>query len=221
MAGRLIVVTGTGTGIGKTHFAEALLLAWQRRAPRVAGWKPVESGVAHAGPLTDAERLRRASTFHVKQAPHAFPEPLSPHLAARLHGVILRAEDLLPPIARLRAEADVVVVELPGGLFTPIAAHLLNAELAARMSPDAVLLVAPDRLGVLHDVTAAVRASRTVPLALAGIVLVAPDLPDASTGSNAAELGDLAEPPVLVTLPRALPAQLAPHAEAVIRHLAN
>jgi dethiobiotin synthetase len=217
----LIVVSGTGTGIGKTHFAEALLLAWGRRAARVAGWKPVESGVVDPGPLTDAERLRRASTFHVKQVPQSFPEPLSPHLAARLHGVVLRAADLLPPIARARAEADVVVVELPGGLFTPLAHDLLNADFAASMDPDAVLLVAPDRLGVLHDVTAAVRASATVPLRIAGIVLVAPDVPDASTGTNAAELASLVEPPVVVTLPRAQPPALALQADEVIRRLAR
>jgi dethiobiotin synthetase len=35
--GRLLVVTGTGTGIGKTHFSEALLIGLSKVYPRVAG----------------------------------------------------------------------------------------------------------------------------------------------------------------------------------------
>jgi dethiobiotin synthetase len=62
----LVVVTGTGTSIGKTHFAEALILAWRRTA-RVLGLKPIESGVV-PGALTDVERLQAVSSFHVKQS---------------------------------------------------------------------------------------------------------------------------------------------------------
>ena len=51
-----------------------------------------------------------------------------------------------------------------------------------------IWFVAPDRLGVLHDVTATVRAASTVGLAVHHIVLSAPAVPDASTGTNAGEL---------------------------------
>jgi dethiobiotin synthetase len=220
MPGRLIIVTGTGTGIGKTHLAEALLLVWQHRLPRVVGLKPVESGVSD-GVLTDAARLERASTFHVKHTAFAFPEPVSPHLAARLHGVVLSAQDLAHPIARAREEADGVIVELPGGLFSPLAPGLLNADFAQGLGPDAVLLVAPDRLGVLHDVTAAVRATHSQSLRISGIVLVAPEHADASTGRNAPELAALVAPPVLATVPRGSPRDLGPIATALLERLAG
>ena len=83
----LIVVTGTGTGIGKTHIAEAILRAWARHRPgaRLIGLKPIESGVS-VGAVTDSGRLAAASTFHVKQSGYALSAPLSPHLAARQRG---------------------------------------------------------------------------------------------------------------------------------------
>ncbi|MGA7123592.1 MAG: aminotransferase class I/II-fold pyridoxal phosphate-dependent enzyme [Polyangiaceae bacterium] len=205
--GRLVVVTGTGTGIGKTHFAEALLRRWGRSA-RVAGVKPIESGVDGRS-LSDAQRLAAASTFHVKQMGYAFPAPLSPHLAARDQGTAIRLEVVLNSIAQARELAEGVVLELPGGLFTPVDDSTSNADLATMLAPDLVLLVAPDRLGVLHDVTAAIRAAASIALPIGGIVLVAPESRDSSTGRNAPELRRLSPVPVLATLPRGTPLELA------------
>jgi dethiobiotin synthetase len=210
VAGRLIVVSGTGTGIGKTHFAEALLLALRETGRRVVGLKPVESGVVPGSEGdSDSARLSRASSFHVKHEAAVFPDPVSPHLAARWRGVTLQAEALEAPLQAARIQADAVVAELPGGLFTPLAPDLLNADLAARLRPDALLLVAPDRLGVLHDVTATARAASAMSLDLTAIVLMAPEEPDRSTGLNAPELPPLVSIPVFGPLPRASSGDLA------------
>ena len=60
---RIVVVTGVGTGIGKTHVGEALLRALPRDL-RSLGYKPIESG-ADDGEGEDGRRLREASMFHV------------------------------------------------------------------------------------------------------------------------------------------------------------
>jgi dethiobiotin synthetase len=215
MTGRLVVVTGTGTEIGKTCVAEALLLALGRRGVRAAGIKPVESGVA--GPDTDADRLRRASSFHVKHSGAQLAEPLSPHLAARREGIQLDLDGLARNARLCLADVDVLLVELPGGLFTPVTDHVLNADFAARLAPDALLLVAPDRLGVLHDTIATVRAAAAAGLTVDAIVLVAPEHPDASTGTNAPELARFVPTRVAGPIPRAALSVLADHpAVAVI-----
>jgi dethiobiotin synthetase len=76
------------------------------------------------------------------------------------------------------------------------------------LKPDALLLVAPDRLGVLHDVASTTRAASTTPLRVDGIILMAPEQPDASTGRNASELSGVTNVPVLAVLPRAAPDEL-------------
>jgi len=214
MAGRLVVISGTGTEIGKTHASEALLLAWRARGLRAVGVKPVESGVpgdadSHAAARTDAARLARASALHVPRFCVALRDPISPHLAARREGITIRPEPLVEAVHALLPSADLVLVELPGGLFSPLSDTLLNADLAARLVPDAVLLVAPDRLGVLHDTIAATRAAAAMALRIDGLILVAPDRPDASSGSNATELARFVPAPVLATVGRAPPAELA------------
>jgi dethiobiotin synthetase len=204
-------VSGTGTAVGKTHFAEALLRFFASRCPHVIGLKPIETGLCEAS-VSDAARLERASTFHVQPFGYAFSEPLSPHLAARRSGRgPIRIGPLVAMISEVRDQSDVVVVELPGGLFTPISDTTVNADLVRELDADAIVLVAPDRLGVLHDVLSTTRAAHSVAVDVVGIVLVAPEIPDASTGHNAAELTHLLRPPILLTLPRADVAELSRH----------
>jgi dethiobiotin synthetase len=124
----------------------------------------------------------------VQLSGYFFADPISPHLAARLSGQRIEVDPIVAAIRPLLDPTDLVVVELAGGLFTPLGDDLVNADLALALRPDRVLLVAPDRLGVLHDVIATLRAAATVPLPVDGLVLTPPSQADASTGRNALEL---------------------------------
>ena len=205
-AARLVVVGGTGTEIGKTFVARAICHALRAASPdaQIAAVKPVESGRTEADPASDVAQLEHLSTFHVKRfpPPYLLARPVSPHLAARAMDRAIDLPTILDWLAPIRTEADLVILELAGGLFSPLAPRLTNADLVAALRPDALLLVAPDRLGVLHDVGAATRAAQAEGLRIRGIVLSATATPDASTGTNAAELCMVTRVPVLATLPR-------------------
>jgi dethiobiotin synthetase len=187
VAGRLVVITGTGTGIGKTHVSEALLRALSDSLARVTGLKPVETGIRE-GERSDRERLDSASSFHVQQSGYSFAPPVSPHLAARESGETIEAGALQSRVARVREQADLTLVELAGGLFTPLSPSLLNVDVVRSLGADFVLLVAPDRLGVLHDVLAATTAAASSGVMLSAIALVAPEVIDSSTSRNMPEL---------------------------------
>jgi dethiobiotin synthetase len=204
--GPLVVVAGTGTEIGKTHVAAALLRAWGD-ARRVIGYKPIETGVppGPAQPGSDAWKLERASTFHVKQplARQTFLEPISPHLAARHAGSAIDLAAIVAQTKSLRLETEGTLVELAGGLFSPLGPMLTNADLAAALEPTHLILIAPDRLGVLHDVGATLRAATAIGVRLGGVVLSAPTVSDASTGTNGLELQGVWGAAILSEFPRA------------------
>ncbi len=190
MSGRLIVVSGTDTGIGKTHLSTLLLRCARSLGRSAVGYKPIESGVDGAI-TTDAERLAAASDpawlFHVKRAPSLqLVEPLSPHLAAERQGVALPWKDVTGWVASSREQTN-LLVELPGGLFTPLAEAFLNVHAIRDLHPDVVVLAAPDRLGVLNHTLAAVEASRTH-ARIDVVALMAVKTPDSSSNTNAAEL---------------------------------
>ncbi len=200
MRSPLVVVTGVGTGVGKTHAAEALLWAWRKHG-RVVGFKPVETGVdpQAMAATDDGGRLESASTFHVKHLVGVrLAAPLSPHLAAEREGRVLEPIAWVETIAALRSQADGVVVELAGGLFSPVTAQLLNVDLLRLLEPSKVVVVAYDRLGVLHEVIATSRAS-----AIAfDVLLNTPTHCDASTGTNVTELRRFVGHRILGPMPR-------------------
>jgi dethiobiotin synthetase len=203
---RIVVIAGTGTEIGKTHVAAALLGAWGK-THEVVGYKPIETGVPVGPGLRgeDARRLSRASTFHVKHPVfrQTFVEPISPHLAARRARAKIDLERIATQARELGRTAEGVVVELAGGLFTPLGPGWVNADLAKRLKPWRLVLVAPDRLGVLHDVGAALRAAADMGLRVSGVVVSAPAVADASTGTNAGEIERIVGARVLASFPRA------------------
>jgi dethiobiotin synthetase len=181
----MVIIAGTGTDVGKTFVTCALLAALRRRGLRGGAWKPVASGV-EGGSSPDSDAHAAALGAPVAPPLHAFLPPVSPHLAARQAGVILEV-DALAARARALAEGhEVFLVETAGGLFTPLSEGTTNADLARALG-GRLLLVAPDRLGVLHDLGATLRAARAVGLGEAVVVLSAPERPDASSGSNAEE----------------------------------
>jgi len=199
-----VALVGTGTDVGKTHLGEALLIAAALRQIQAVGLKPIESG---SGPATDASRLEQVSTFHVKQsAPYRFQTPVSPHLAARLEADEIALPRVLSWIAS-HSDSPLSIIETAGALLSPLSRTLTNLSLVRALAPTALVLVARDRLGVLHDVTVTLHALRTLApeLPTPAVVLQPPAIPDASTGTNARELSLLDVAPSAFALPFAPP----------------
>ncbi|MCW0404628.1 dethiobiotin synthase [Xanthomonas sacchari] len=155
MAVPAFYVTGTDTGIGKTIASTALLHALRARGQRAVGMKPVASGCtreADGWRNEDALALQEASAprpAYDDLNPYALPLPLAPELAAADAGVQLELAPIAAAFERLRAQADVVVVEGVGGWAAPLSATLDQADLARALRLPVVLVVGL-RLGCLN-----------------------------------------------------------------------
>ena len=73
------------------------------------------------------------------------------------------------------------IIETAGGVFSPLALGLSNFELARALEPAIWVLVAADALGVLHDVSATLKAMRASGREPDHLVLSGAREPDAST----------------------------------------
>jgi dethiobiotin synthetase len=80
------------------------------------------------------------------------------------------------------------LVETAGAVFSPINRDQTNFDLALALEPSIWILVAPDRLGVLHDLTTTLSTMRARGRAPNLVVLSQPDPFDTSVGTNADEL---------------------------------
>jgi dethiobiotin synthetase len=217
---RRIVMLGTGTGIGKTWAALALTRALIRGGAPAVALKPIESGVSGqfgAGD-SDAELLARASSSPPLLPPYRLPDPISPHLAARRAGLTLelgRTLEYVRACGTLAAPVF-VVIESAGGVFSPLAPDVTNFEFARGLDPADWVLCAPDALGVLHQLTATLEAMRARGREPDFVILSSPAVPDASTGTNAAELAALRITRPIAVLGRDREADIEPLANALL-----
>ncbi len=150
-----VYITGTDTGIGKTFSSCVLLHALRQRGLRAVGMKPVASGcdLTPEG-LRNEDALALQAASHPVPAyadlnPFALPLPLAPELAAADAGVTLSLDPIEAAFARLRAQADTVVVEGVGGWLAPLNAALDQSHLVHALQLP-VLLVVGLRLGCLN-----------------------------------------------------------------------
>lgn len=131
--------------------------------------------------------------------PQRFAAPLAPNVAAREEGKQVDAE-----LLRLGLGAwsgfDFVLVEGAGGLMSPISDADYNADLARDLGLPLIVVV-PNRLGVINDTLQTVITAEAKGLRVAGVVLndATPD-GDKSRASNAEELRERLEVPLLASV---------------------
>lgn len=163
---RLVVVTGTGTGVGKTWVMIQLTRRLAADGLEVAARKPAQS-FSKGDAATDASLLGAATGQDpelVCPAHRWYPVPLAPPMAADSLGrPAIYTGDLIdeldwPP------GTDVGLIEGAGGLCSPIAHDGDTLTLIRRLRPDLVLLVADPALGVVSQVRLAAGALAGHPL---------------------------------------------------------
>ncbi|HEX6310508.1 MAG TPA: dethiobiotin synthase [Acidimicrobiia bacterium] len=152
--GRVVVVTGTATEVGKTWFAAATVTELRRLGATVAARKPVQSFEPGTG-ATDAEVLAAASGEDADEvcAPaRSLPVAMAPPMAADVLGLPRFTVAQLAGDLRWPPAVDVGLVEGVGGPRSPLAADGDTVDLVATVDPDLVVLVADAGLGVINAV---------------------------------------------------------------------
>jgi dethiobiotin synthetase len=173
---RIVFVTGTDTGIGKTLVSSAIAAALVSRGVRLAVAKPVETGCpSHQGALVaaDARTLQSAARDPApltEICPHRFADPLAPALAAERAGTRIDVGALTAHLGRRAEHADLLLVEGAGGLLVPITIDTSFADLAAALGA-AVVVVVGSRLGAVNHTLLTIDVLRTRGITLAGYVV--------------------------------------------------
>jgi len=198
----ILVVTGTGTGVGKTITTAALAALAAARGSSVAVVKPAQTGVADGEPgdLAEVARLAGISTADTHEYAR-YPDPLSPAAAARMSG--------LPPVSLHDAAADIrklaesrrlVLVEGAGGLLVRFDEDGTTLADLARELDAPVLVVADPALGTLNHTALTLESMALRGVELAGVVLgnwpQPPREPDLAMRCNIRDLETLAARPL-------------------------
>jgi len=159
----LVAIAGTGTDVGKTYVAAAVLRALRDRGGSVAARKPVQS-FAPDDPSTDADVLGLAGgvAATVVCPPHRWlAAPLAPPMAADALGLApFTVAELAAEVRAGTAAGALVLVETAGGVRSPVAADGDCVALIDALAPALVVLVADAGLGAINLVRLSVDALR-------------------------------------------------------------
>lgn len=202
-----VVVTGTGTDVGKT-VVTAALAAFARSAGLDVGiCKPIQTGLAPGEPGDAHEAARLSGARRVLEV-RRLPDPLAPETAARVADEPQSTlDDLLTPIRRWLvvagspAEPRFDLVEGAGGVLVRLGTDLTVLDLASALDSP-VVVVSRAGLGTLSDTELTVRGIESSGLRCAGVVIGSwPSEPGLAERCNLEEIPRLAGAPVLGRVP--------------------
>lgn len=215
---RVVVVTGTDTGVGKTVVTAALAAALRLRGLRVAAVKPAQTGVAEDEP-GDLDEVRRLGGIKDLHEFARFPEPLAPATAARRAG--MTAPSVREQATRTAALTgrDVVLIEGAGGLLVELDTDGGTlADLASLLRAPAIVVARPG-LGTLNASALTCEALQRRGVPCLGIVIGAwPTNPDLAMRCNVQDLPRYTGVPLLGQLPEGAPALDTSGFEALAKH---
>lgn len=169
---RTVFITSSGTDIGKTFVATALIRQLREKGEDVRALKPVISGFSDAAPEGSdtaliLEALGRAVTPPNIDAvsPWRFKAALSPDMAARREGAPLGYGAVLGACREARAvdNPGTLIIEGVGGVMVPLTDDRLVLDWIADLHAEAaldVLLVVGSYLGTISHTLTAVEALR-------------------------------------------------------------
>src|SRR5215469_12695761 len=191
------LITGTDTGIGKTFCGCGLIRAARAAGVKCTGMKPFCSG-----DTSDVELIAAAGgneiPHHVLNPVWLRP-PLAPYAAAMLENRPIDITAVKKAYHELAAKYGLVLVEGAGGLLVPIRRDYNFRDLAVDFDL-AVILVAPNRLGVINHVLLSAESIAKAGLHLALVILneVDPE-PTLATQTNPSILEELLDAPLYLS----------------------
>jgi dethiobiotin synthetase len=197
-----LVVTGTGTGVGKTVVTAAVAALAAVRGTVVAVAKPAQTGVG-PGEEGDLDVVRRLAGVTDVREYGRFADPLSPAAAARCAGrAPVDLEAVAGQLAALSRERRLVLVEGTGGLLERYDEEGATIADLARTLEAPVLVVTAAGPGTVNHTALTLEAMAHRGLELAGLVIGAwPAEPDLACRSSVRDLETLAARPLAGAMP--------------------
>ncbi|OBF79698.1 dethiobiotin synthase [Mycobacterium sp. 852002-51163_SCH5372311] len=195
----VLVVTGTGTGVGKTVVTAALASHARQAGIDVAVCKPVQTGTDSGD--DDLAAVGRLSGVTELAGLARYPQPLAPVAAAENAGLTLPTGDQLVGLIReMDRPGRLTLVEGAGGLLVELAEPGVTLrDLAADLGAAALVVVSAE-LGTLNHTALTLEALAAQEISCAGLVIGSwPERPGVVETSNYAALARLA--PVRAALP--------------------
>jgi dethiobiotin synthetase len=178
--GKIIFITGTDTGVGKTVVTALLLRHLRQTGCNALAIKPFCSGTRADVRLLHS--LQKGLLTLEEINPFFFKNPVAPAVATGWRKTI-SLDTVLSKIRAVGRRCDVLLVEGSGGLLVPLGKNYTVADLISKLRCPA-LVVSRNRLGTINHTLLTVKSMQAIGIKRLKIVMVEDKKPDISARSN-------------------------------------
>ena len=194
-SGRIVFITGTDTGVGKTIFTGLLVHHLRSVGTHALAMKPFCSG--GRGDVRLLRAMQDAELSEDEINPFYFPEPVAPLVSARKHKRVIELNEVVRSIKKIAARCECLLVEGSGGLLVPLAEDYVVSDVICRLECE-VIVVSCNRLGTINHTFLTVAALKNAGVKRIAVALMAANRTDASGKTNARVLSEFLAPiPIL------------------------
>ena len=153
-----LFITGIGTDVGKT-ISSAIIT----EALEADYWKPVQAGDLENSDSHKVKSFLSNKKTVIHPNSYAFNTPASPHLAAKLDGIVIDLKKIIEPKTE-----NHLVVEGAGGIFVPL--NDTDCVIDLIQNEYKVIVVSRHYLGSINHTLLTIEALQNRKIVVAGIV---------------------------------------------------
>ena len=188
---KIIFVTGTDTGVGKTLLTASLVYHLRQKGIDALGMKPFCSGRRQDVKVIQSVQDARLSDEEIN--PFYFSEPVAPLVATRKSRQKTPLEQVVQHVHWVADKCERLVVEGSGGLMVPLGEGYTVADLIESLGCAAVV-VARNKLGTINHSLLTIRELQSRGLPSLKVVLMNAQTSDLSSTTNLKILRELLAP---------------------------
>jgi dethiobiotin synthetase len=212
---RIIFITGTDTGVGKTLLTGLLLHHLRSTGCHAQAIKPFCSGGTADVEILQA--LQNGELTREEINPFYFPEPVAPLVSARRHRRTITLANTLNHIHRVAASManpsikhracstldprhSTLLIEGSGGLLVPLGEGFTVADLIKQLGCE-VIVVSRNKLGTINHTLLTVAHLQDIGIKRVMVMVMGQEEKGASTASNPRILAELLSPIPVISVP--------------------
>jgi dethiobiotin synthase len=140
-------------------------------AKPVRFWKPIQTGTVVGDDTQTVKALLSELPGDTFWEPvYRFPEPLSPHMAAKKWGRTVEMDRLVDSYQDQRKPNDFVVIEGAGGVLIPLNEKHLQIHFLQNLALP-LIIVSEDRVGAINQTLLTLNAARSAHVPILGVIL--------------------------------------------------
>ncbi|MGA3180952.1 MAG: dethiobiotin synthase [Verrucomicrobiota bacterium] len=193
---RVIFITGTGTGVGKTVLTALLLSHLRREGHDALAIKPFCCGSRNDARLLQG--LQKDAMTLGQTNPFFFKRPLAPWVEAReKRAAQIPLPEVLRKIRAINRRARIVLLEGCGGVLVPLGDGYGIGDLMREMvfnhagTQCNIIAVAPNCLGTINHTLLTAKYLQSIGIKELVVVMMGQKRPDLSSRSNVHAIGEL------------------------------